>query len=177
MSDVALMRLAQSMNISMIAAMDKNHVIGKDNDMPWHLPDDFKYFKANTLNKPVVMGRKTFESIGSRPLPNRRNIVITRNADYDAPGAEVFTSVEAALNTCQNDDEIMIMGGGQFYHMMLPFANKLYVTLVNTEVDGDTTFPKWQESEWHETFCEHHPEDERHAFSFDFIVLERNTNK
>lgn len=173
----ALADITASMNISMIAAMDKNHVIGKDNDMPWHLPDDFKFFKANTLNKPVVMGRKTFESIGSRPLPKRRNIVITRNADYAATGAEVFTSVEEALQTCQQDDEVMIMGGGQFYHMMLPYANKLYVTLVNAEVEGDTTFPIWQESEWREVFQEHHESDERHAFSFDIRVLEKSTGK
>lgn len=160
--------------ITMIAAMDRNHVIGADNDMPWHLPDDLKFFKAKTLGKPVIMGRKTFESIGSRPLPNRRNMVITREADYPAKGAEIFDSVEKALQSCQVEDEIVIMGGGQLYQQMMPLADKLYVTLVAAEVEGDTVFPKWAEQDWQELERVHHPKDEKHCYAFDFVTLVRN---
>lgn len=162
------------MIISMIAAMDKNHVIGADNDMPWHLPDDLKFFKAKTLGKTVVMGRKTFESIGCRPLPKRRNLVVSRNADYQALGAEVFTSVEAALQTCQSEVEVVIMGGGQLYQKMLPQADKLYVTLIDAEVSGDTFFPKWSDAEWSEEERLSHPIDDKHAYAFDFVTLAKN---
>ncbi|MBD3612736.1 MAG: dihydrofolate reductase, partial [Hydrogenovibrio crunogenus] len=121
---VALKEITKDMNISMIAAMDKHRIIGADNDMPWHLPDDLKFFKANTVNKPVIMGRKTFESIGSKPLPNRRNLVITRNDAYEANGAEVFHSAEAALKSCKSEVEIIFMGEGQLYAQMMPFSNK-----------------------------------------------------
>ncbi|MDG4811810.1 type 3 dihydrofolate reductase [Hydrogenovibrio sp. 3SP14C1] len=172
---IALKEITKDMNLSLIAAMDKNRVIGADNDMPWHLPDDLKFFKANTLNKPVVMGRKTFESIGSRPLPNRRNLVITRNADYEAKGVEVFHSVEEALKTCSSDEEVIIMGGGQLYAQMMPFANKLYVTLVEADVEGDTIFPEWLAEEWQEISKERHDKDERHAYAFEFMTLIRKT--
>jgi len=172
---VALKDITKDMNISLIAAMDKNRVIGADNDMPWHLPDDLKFFKANTVNKPVVMGRKTFESIGSRPLPNRRNLVVTRNADYEANGAEVFHSVEDALKTCVSDEEVIIMGGGQLYAQMMPFANKLYVTLVDAEVMGDTLFPEWLSDEWQAISKDKHEKDQRHAYAFEFVTLIRKT--
>lgn len=163
----------KGLNISLIAAMDRNLVIGADNEMPWHLPDDLKFFKANTLNKPVIMGRKTFESIGSKALPKRRNLVISRRENYVAPGAEVFGSLEAAVKSCSDADEIIIMGGGELYRQMLPYANKLYVTLVDADVAGDTHFPQWSESEWDEVSREKHPQDERHAFAFEFVILER----
>lgn len=173
---VALKEITKDMNISMIAAMDKNRVIGADNDMPWHLPDDLKFFKANTVNKSVIMGRKTFESIGSKPLPKRRNLVITRNEGYEANGAEVFHSVEEALISCQSEAEIIIMGGGQLYAQMMPFANKLYVTLVDTEVAGDTTFPEWLSEEWQEITRELHDKDVRHAYAFEFVTLIRKAS-
>lgn len=170
---MTLADICAPLDIALIAAMDKHHVIGKDNDMPWHLPDDLKFFKANTTGKTVIMGRKTFESIGSRPLPNRRNLVVSRNADYALEGAELFTSVEAALQSCDATSEIIIMGGGQLYRQMLPFANTLYVTQVEAEVDGDTRFPEWDTTEWQAISEQYHPQDERHLYAFSFVVLKR----
>lgn len=161
------------MILSMIAAMDSQRIIGADNDMPWHLPDDLKFFKATTSGKTVVMGRKTFESIGSKPLPNRRNLVISRNAAFQAAGAEVFSSVAAALQTCAEDAEVVIMGGGQVYAQMLPLANKLYITQIETTVAGDTVFPAWNPAEWQEIARVYHPQDERHAHAFTFLTLVR----
>lgn len=161
------------MKLSMIAAMTKNRTIGFENDMPWHLPDDLKFFKAVTTGKPVVMGRKTFESIGSRPLPNRPNFVISRQTDYQPDGVQVFTSVEAALELLADHEEVIIMGGGQLYKMMLPQADKLYLTLIDAEIDGDTHFPDWSEYSWNELARDHHPKDERHDYAFDFVTLER----
>lgn len=162
------------MKIAMIAAMTKNRTIGFDNDMPWHLPDDLKFFKAKTTGKPVIMGRKTFESIGSRPLPNRPNYVISRQADFDANGATLLPSVEAALETIgESVEEVIIMGGGQLYKMMLPQADTLYLTMIDAEIDGDTHFPDWNEFSWQEVEREHHPKDEKHAYAFDFVTLNR----
>ena len=120
-------------NISLISAMDKNNIIGHDNDMPWHLPDDLKFFKKNTQNKTVIMGRKTFQSIGSKPLPNRRNIVISRNDEFETNGADLYTSIEKAILSCDKSSEVMIIGGGQLYKIMLPYASKLYITFVKKE--------------------------------------------
>jgi dihydrofolate reductase len=161
------------MKIAMIAAMAKNRTIGFENDMPWHLPDDLKFFKAMTTGKPVIMGRKTFESIGSKPLPNRPNYVISRQNDYTAPGAAVFPSVEAVLAELTEADEVIIMGGGQLYSQMLPKADKLYLTLIDAEIDGDTFFPDWRKMEWNVLSREHHSKDERHNYAFDFVTLER----
>lgn len=163
------------MNLSMIAAMAQNRVIGKNNQMPWHLPDDLKFFKATTQGKTVVMGRKTFESIGARALPNRRNVVITRNTNYEATGAEVFTGIDSALDTCHQENEVIIMGGGQLYEQILPYANKLYLTLVNTQVNGDAFFPAWDTDAWQEIDRTHHEKDEKHAFAFDFVTLIRKS--
>ncbi|WP_029408013.1 type 3 dihydrofolate reductase [Thiomicrorhabdus sp. Milos-T2] len=165
------------MKIAMIAAMAKNRVIGLDNDMPWHLPDDLKFFKATTTGKPVIMGRKTFESIGSKPLPNRANYVISRQTDFETNGATLCASVDAALAELSEQDEVIIMGGGQLYNMMLPKADKLYLTLIDTEIEGDTLFPDWTKLAWNELSREYHPKDERHSFAFDFVVLEKEANK
>jgi dihydrofolate reductase len=161
------------MKIAMIAAMTKNRTIGFENDMPWHLPDDLKFFKSVTTGKPVIMGRRTFESIGNRPLPNRQNLVISRQADYKPEGVEVFNSVDAALSNLSNVEEVVIMGGGQLYNMMLPEADKLYLTLINATINGDTYFPDWTKLAWNELERLHHPKDERHAYEFDFVTLER----
>ncbi|WEJ62041.1 type 3 dihydrofolate reductase [Thiomicrorhabdus lithotrophica] len=161
------------MKIAMIAAMAKNRVIGLDNDMPWHLPDDLRFFKATTTGKPVVMGRKTFESIGSKPLPNRPNYVISRQADFVAIGATVFSSVDEALQELSEHEEVIIMGGGQLYNMMLPKADKLYLTQINADINGDTFFPDWTKVAWNELSRVHHQKDENHAFEFDFVTLER----
>ncbi|MBS7345731.1 MAG: dihydrofolate reductase [Caryophanon sp.] len=128
--------------ISLIVAHDAKHVIGKDNAMPWHLPGDLQYFKAQTIGKPVIMGRKTFESIG-RPLPGRRNIVITRNRAYEAEGIETVGSLQEALSLTREADEQMIIGGEQIFTEALPLADRLYITHIDTTFEGDTFFPQY----------------------------------
>ena len=128
--------------ISLIVAHDKNRVIGYENKMPWHLPGDLQYFKDMTMGKPIIMGRKTFESIG-RPLPGRRNIVITRNDAYSAQGIETVSSLDAALALVKDVPEIMIIGGAQIFEQAMPMADKLYVTLIDQEFKGDTYFPRY----------------------------------
>ena len=138
------------MKIAMIAAMAHNRVIGKDNQMPWHLPDDLKHFKAVTMGKPVVMGRKTFESIG-RPLPGRLNIVISRNPELKIEGVTCVTSFEAAKAAAGECEELMVIGGGQLYAEILPAADTLYLTEIDLAVEGDTQFPAWDAAEWQQT--------------------------
>lgn len=129
------------MLISLIVAMAENRVIGRDNQMPWHLPADLRHFKSVTLGKPVIMGRKTFESIG-RPLPGRRNLVISRNTEWQADGVETVNSLDAALALVNAHDEVMIIGGGQLYRDALPLAHRLYLTHIELNVDdADTWFP------------------------------------
>ncbi len=135
------------MKISMIAAMTVNRVIGKDNKMPWHLPEDLKHFKASTMGKPVIMGRRTFESIG-RPLPGRHNIVITRQNDFSARGITVVSGFEEAKQAAADAEEIAVIGGGQLYRQILPVAEKLYLTLIDIDVEGDTYFPEWDDGSW-----------------------------
>ena len=135
------------MRIAMIAAMAKNRVIGKDNQMPWHLPEDLKHFKAMTLGKPVVMGRKTFESIG-RPLPGRHNIVISRQAEYVPSGVTVVSSFEQAKVVAGQCEELVVIGGGQLYASLLSVADRLYLTEIELDVEGDTHFPAWDDGSW-----------------------------
>lgn len=159
--------------LSIIVAMAKNHMIGKDNKMPWHLPDDLKYFKAQTLNKPVIMGRKTFESLGSRPLPNRPNLVISRNADYVAGGAQVFGSVEAALASVNDHAEVMIIGGAQIYAQWLDRVDQLLITEVDASPEGDAFFPPIDHQAWLEVSRQHHGADEKHRYAFDFVCYQK----
>lgn len=135
------------MHIAMIAAMAHNRVIGKDNQMPWHLPEDLRHFKAMTLGKPIIMGRRTFESIG-RPLPGRVNIVISRQADYHADGITLVSSLNDALLAAGDVEEAVIIGGGQLYREALPLAQRLYLTEIDLAVEGDTTFPQWDDGTW-----------------------------
>ena len=130
--------------ISLIVAHDKNRVIGNDNKMPWHLPDDLQYFKEMTMGKPMIMGRKTFESIG-RALPGRRNIVISRNKAYEAEGIELASTVEEALRLAGNVPEVMVIGGEQIFKTCLPMAERLYVTQINHAFEGDTYFPNYDD--------------------------------
>lgn len=160
------------MKISMIAAMAHDRVIGKENAMPWHLPADFAWFKQCTLGKPVVMGRKTFESIG-RPLPGRHNIVITRNPEFHGEGITVVSDIEAAIQAAGDVEEVMIIGGGSIYQACLPQANCLYLTFIDAILDGDTRFPEWGEG-WHQVKSEHYTADKKNAYAMDFMVLERN---
>lgn len=144
----------KSICISLVVAMANNGVIGRDNQLPWHLPEDLKYFKSITLGKPIVMGRKTFESIG-RPLPGRRNIVITRNQQWQHEGVEVVQSLDEAIHkAAEGDDcnatEVMVIGGEQIYRLALPLAQRLYITRVDASVQGDAFFPAFDAQGWHE---------------------------
>ncbi|MGR5303924.1 type 3 dihydrofolate reductase [Vibrio mediterranei] len=159
------------MIISMIAAMADNRVIGKDNQMPWHLPADFIWFKKCTMGKPVIMGRKTYESIG-RPLPGRQNIVVSRNSELRIDGVETVTSLEQALSLVNDVEEAMIIGGGSFYEHCMPMANKLYLTYIDANVDGDTQFPDWGE-DWKQVHSEQYQADEKNAYDMQFVILER----
>ena len=159
------------MIISMIAAMADNRVIGKDNQMPWHLPADFAWFKRCTMGKPVVMGRKTYESIG-RPLPGRLNIVISRDASLSIEDVTTVTSIEQALEVAGEVEEVMIIGGGAIYAACLPMANKLYVTHIEAEIEGDTQFPDWG-NEFKETYSEAYQADEKNAYNMRFTILEK----
>ena len=159
--------------ISLIAAMSiRDRVIGNNNTLPWHLPADLAHFKAMTLNKPIVMGRKTFESIG-RPLPSRQNIVVTRQSDLAYDGCLMADSITSAIQCCDNDAEIMIIGGAQLYRQTIEKADRLYLTLVDAEIDGDATFPAWQPDDWHVISEEAHSADAKNAYGYTFLMLER----
>jgi dihydrofolate reductase len=155
----------------MIAAMANNRVIGLDNKMPWHLPADLQHFKKVTTGKPVIMGRKTFESIG-RPLPGRRNIIITRNSEYTAQGIEVVTTPDAALELVATAEEVMIIGGGNIYEQFLPKAERLYLTFIDLDVKGDTQFPDYNKvANWYvKEEQENHPDD-KNLSSYKFVTL------
>jgi len=159
--------------LSMIVAHADNRIIGKDNDMPWHLPADLAYFKKVTLGKPIIMGRKTYESIG-RPLPGRKNIVISRNSNFQAEGVEVVSSVEQALALVQDVEEIMVIGGGAIYQHCLPAASRLYITHIAASIEGDTRFPSYDtKSEWQKISSEVRKADEKNSYDLDFCVYER----
>lgn len=159
------------MIISLIAALDKNRLIGADNGMPWHLPADFKHFKEITMGKPVVMGRKTFESIG-RPLPGRQNIVISRQG-FSADGITSADSIDTALQLVSNEKEVMIIGGANIYQQMIDKADRLYLTHVDAECEGDAWFPEYKKDDWNiinELFVKM---DEKNNFDFNIISYER----
>lgn len=156
--------------ISLIVAHDNNFVIGYENGMPWHLPGDLKYFKDKTMGKPMIMGRKTFESIG-RPLPGRRNIVITRDENYQADGIEVVTSLEGALVLAGDVPEIMIIGGEQIFRLSMDITDRLYITKINHSFNGDTYFPKY-EQDFVEVSSEE-PETAPEGYTFQYQIFER----
>ena len=160
------------MIISLIVAMDRRGVIGAGGALPWRLSGDLKRFKAVTMGKPLLMGRKTHESIG-RPLPGRRNIVLTRQRDYTAKGCIVRHNVEDALAACAGFEEVMVMGGAALYDLFLPRAGRIYLTRVEAEVDGDTWFPPFDESAWTEVERREYPADERNEYPCSFRILER----
>lgn len=160
-------------NISMIAAMAKDRVIGKDNDMPWHMPADLAHFKKVTMGKPVIMGRKTFESIG-RPLPGRTNIVITRNSEWSHEGVEVAASPQDAMLLVADVEEVMVIGGGNIYQQFLSQVSTLHLTFIELEVEGDTRFPNWLEvGDWQQVTSEKHAADEKNAYDYEFVTLEK----
>ena len=160
------------MTISLVVAASKNHVIGRDGGLPWHLPDDLRHFKRITTGKPVIMGRKTYESIG-RPLPERRNLIMTRDPDFAAEGCETVSTLTEAMELVSGADEVMIIGGGQVYRDFLPLADRVYLTRVLADVEGDTHFPALDETVWQLVSCEHHDADDKHAYAFELMVFER----
>ena len=158
--------------LTIVVAAAQNHVIGRDNQLPWRLPDDLKRFKEVTLGKPVVMGRKTYDSIG-RPLPGRTNIVITRQPQLEIPGCLVVGSLAGALRAAQDAPEVMLIGGAQLYDSSLGQVGRIHLTRVHAAVEGDTLFPTLDPSEWHETLVATHPADDRHLHAFSFLTLDR----
>ncbi|MBA6326913.1 type 3 dihydrofolate reductase [Colwellia sp. MB02u-6] len=158
--------------LSMIVAHANNRVIGKNNDMPWHLPADLAYFKKTTLGKPIIMGRKTYQSIG-RPLPGRKNIVISRDNNFRAEGVEVVNSVDAALALVVDSAEVMVIGGGAIYQHCLAVAQRLYITHINAAIDGDTHFPEYDLTVWQKVTSDIRPSDEKNPYQLDFSVYEK----
>ena len=158
--------------ISLIVAASTNNVIGAGGDLPWRLSDDLKRFKALTMGKPIVMGRKTYESIG-RPLPDRQNIVITRQPDFSARGCDVVTSPEAAIDVAGDADEVMIIGGSHIYTAFLPMADRVYLTRVLADVDGDAHLPEIDMKQWVTSSVEPHSAGENNDFDVEFTVLDR----
>lgn len=156
--------------LSLIAAMARNRVIGRDNTLPWHLPEDLRHFKATTLGKPVIMGRKTWESLG-RPLPGRRNIVVSRNADYVPTGGERVDSLERAIASCAGVEEAFVIGGAEIYRQAMPLAGRIYLTEIAREVEGDASFPEIPAAEWEERSREAHISAE--GLDYAFVVFER----
>lgn len=159
---------------SIIVAKSQNNAIGKDNRLLWHLPQDMKHFKQTTMGHHMIMGRKTFESIG-KPLPGRELIVVTRNPDYHAPGCKTVGSIEEALAWTEQagETEVLIAGGEQIYRATLPFADKIYLTEVKAVLEGDTFFPELAQNEWVEIQRTVHTADDKHAYAYDFVELNK----
>ena len=167
-----------SIRLSMMVAKASNRVIGRNNKLPWYLPNDLKYFKQVTFGKPVIMGRKTWDSLG-KPLPGRTNIVITRQTDFQAEGAKVVATLDEAVTLAENvafiegQDEAVVMGGAEIYALALPKTDRLYLTEVHAEVDGDTWFPEYDTSEWKEIGREDFPAEGPNPYDYSFVVYER----
>jgi dihydrofolate reductase len=160
------------MKLSIIVAMDRNRVIGKGEALPWHISSDLQHFKKITMGKPIIMGRKTHESIG-RPLPGRENIILTRDKSYQSEGCTVLHSMEEIYEHCKDLEEIMITGGAEIYKLSLDQVTYLYLTEVHTEIEGDTYFPEFDRDEWEEVSRSDFKADEKNEFDYSFVVLER----
>lgn len=164
--------------LAIIVAAAENGVIGRDNAMPWHLPEDLRHFKRVTMGKPIVMGRKTFESIG-KPLPGRTNIVITRNPAFSADGVEVVSSLQQGLAVAERTaglhavDEVVVIGGAEIYATALPLADRIYLTEVHASVEGDAVLPAIDWTQWREVSREHHAAQPGHDYAFSFVRYER----
>ena len=157
--------------IAIVAAVARNRVIGRGNALPWRLPDDLRHFKRLTLGRPIVMGRRTWESLPG-VLPQRRHVVVTRDPAYSAPGADVVHSLEDAV-AAVGGEEVLVVGGAELYALALPLAQRLYLTLVEADIEGDALFPMLDPAQWREVAREPHPADDRHAYPFSFVTLER----
>jgi dihydrofolate reductase len=160
--------------ISLLVAAAENGVIGRDNALPWHLPADLKHFKSLTLGKPILMGRKTFESIG-RPLPGRTSLVLTRTPNWGHPGAVVVHSMQEAISAAGSATELVVIGGAEIFRLALPYVERIYLTRVHAEVSGDTRLSPFDAAQWREVTRQFHPADERHAHAMSFSTLERQT--
>jgi dihydrofolate reductase len=162
------------MIVTIVVAISENHVIGKDNQLLWYLPRDLKHFKEITTGHTVIMGRKTYDSVG-KPLPNRRNIIITRQA-IAIVGCEVVNSIEAALILCAGEEEVFIVGGAEIYRQSLHLTDRIYLTIVHKEFEGDSFFPEIDKRLWKEVYREDHQADEKNSIPFSFITLEKSGN-
>ncbi len=160
------------MQISLIAAMDRNRVIGKENDIPWRIPNDWKFVRKTTVGRPIILGRKNFESIG-RVLPGRRNIILSRDTGLTIEGCEIAHSIQDVFDLCANEAEIFIFGGEQIYKMFMPYVSKMYITKIHHEFEGDTFFPELDRNEWKEISVERGIQDERNPYVYYFHVYER----
>lgn len=158
--------------IALIVAMDENRLIGREGDLPWRLPNDLAHFKRLTMGHPILMGRKTWESLG-RPLPGRRNIVLTRDTAYVAEGGEVLHSLDEALRAAQDSEMIFVIGGAEIYAMAMGQADRLYVTHVKAQLEGDTWFPEMDPAQWVEMEREEHAADTRNEHDHDFVIYDR----
>ena len=163
--------------LTLIAATSTNNALGKDNQLVWHLPLDFKRFKTLTSEHYIIMGRKTFESF-PKPLPNRTHVIITRQKDYEAPeGCVIVSSLEKAIEICPKNEEVFIIGGGEIYKQSIDMADKVELTRVHTEVEADTFFPEINPEKWKVVFEEQHSKDEKHAFDFTFLTYQKINSK
>ena len=160
------------MILSLIAAMDNNRLIGRDNALPWHLPADLAHFKNITMAKPILMGRKTYDSIG-RPLPGRTNIVVTRSSDLQVEGVTVVNSIEEAISVVPDAEELMIIGGSSIYELVLPKAHRMYLSFVEGEFEGDAWFPEFDESEWEITDTQALALDKKNVHACRFVTYEK----
>ncbi|MGI9605606.1 MAG: dihydrofolate reductase [Acidimicrobiales bacterium] len=161
--------------LTLIWAMTENGVIGDQGDLPWHLPDDLKHFKLLTSGRPVIMGRTTWESLPVQPLPGRRNIVLTSNPDYEAEGAEVVHSLEHALSRLEHEEQACVIGGASVYAQAMDRADRLEVTIIHTELEGDTTMPSVDPARWTLIAADAHAADDRHDWPFTFQTWERSS--
>src|SRR5699024_6237570 len=160
------------MNISLIVAMDKNRVIGKDNDIPWRILNDWEYVKNTTKGYPIILGRRNLESIG-RALPDRRNIILTRNKNFNFDGCEIAHSIEDVFELCKNEEEIFIFEGEQIYDIFFPYVKKMYITKIHHEFEGDTFFPEVNFDEWKEVSVKKGSRNDKNPYTYYFHVYEK----
>lgn len=168
------------MIISLIAAVAQNGVIGRNNDLPWKLPDDMKFFMQTTKGHYVIMGRRNYDSLHEKykPLPDRTNIVVTRQLHFQAPGCVVVNKVEDGIAIAREagEKELFVIGGAEIYKLTLPYADRLYLTEIHASIEGDTYFPEFDRTQWSEVSRKPHPADERHGYAFDFVIYEQKTS-
>jgi dihydrofolate reductase len=166
--------MTQLTTLSLIWAMDKNRLIGSENRLPWKLPADMQWFRKQTMGKPVLMGRKTYESIG-KPLPGRENLIMTRQQGLAIEGCTVVHSLDEARTALPDADEIMVIGGSEIYALLLPDADRLYCTVVHDLFEGDAWFPEFDKEEWQQTLCEHHDADDQNRHAYSFMIYEHSS--